>query len=536
MNRKVKTVLFIILLLIPTYLAIFFYVRAQNAPVGIRSVSGVEITAPNGTVYKYDKTTEEGLGVLEYLMGINQNAVSVSEVPAGEEPLPTFSAVYKSYNKTISYKYYVGSDPSAAYLTDESGRSFHLTPADATRFCDQMFAECLYPEAEQPRLTLGEDTVTPRAYRWHYKLYSGTVRECKEATTDQLLEYHINPRLEMNFNVKPDVFNVVVKEGDKELFNDTYDNIANLVITESRELTFHIEAKWYEIAGKQGQGDATYDFKATVNTPPSFYATYIGESFVPGDFFMITAKDITSGAISFKSEPEINYHPTFVPDGEYYRALIPISYELDPGRYTFTLESDGVVQTIVTDVNKKNFAKVNYDIDSAIVSATRTETTLAKFESAMRPVAQSLEIGNGALFYGKFGEGVPSEYQVRCGVGVTRLINGGSSYRHQGCDYLVPADTELTAVNDGVVIFAGTTDLSGNTVVIEHGLGLKSWYCHMSEISVTVGTEVVKGDKLGMAGKTGFTDQTSAHIGLSVFDVPVSPYNLWENALEMIEP
>ena len=47
---------------------------------------------------------------------------------------------------------------------------------------------------------------------------------------------------------------------------------------------------------------------------------------------------------------------------------------------------------------------------------------------------------------------------------------------------------------------------------------------------------VGKGDVLGGAGKTGFAAQTTAHIGLSVFDVPVSPYPLWENALEMIKP
>lgn len=536
MNKKVKTVLTVLLLLIPTYLAIFAYSRAQTAPVELRAISKAEITAPNGTVYTCEKADAEGLDALEFLTGVNERAQSVSEVPATAESVPLFTVLYHSYNKTTTYKYYVGADPSAAYMTDDKGKSYRLTSADASAFTDQPFAESLYPESVKPVLTIGEETVVPAEYEWHYNLFSGKRRDCTADVTKDKKSYPINSRLEMAFNVKPDVFTVVITADGKELFHDDYANIANLAITESRDLDFHVEAKWYEITGVQGDGSAVYDFTARVNTPPSFYATYVGESFVPGDFFMITAKDITTGAITFKSEPEIGYSPTFVPDGDYYRALVPISYELNPGHYVFTLESDGVSQTIQLDVAAKLFKNVDYQIDNSIVAATRTETTLAKFESTMGPVAKSLEIGNGAMFYGRFGEGVSSEFQVRTGVGAIRSINGGTKYRHQGCDYIVPAGTEITAVNDGKVIYVGTTDLSGNIVVIEHGLGLKSWYCHMSEISVEVGQEVKLGEKLGVAGKTGFTDQISAHVGLSVFDVPVSPYNLWENELEFIEP
>lgn len=538
MNSKVKTVLLVLLLLIPTYLAIFTYVHAVRHPVELRSVAKLQITDPAGGVYTYDKSQAQDKEQIAALIAINESAKEVSAVPEAIAATAPFTAVYHSYNKVNTYTYYVGADPNQAYMQDTQGKAYKLTVQSASDFTDAPFAACLYEGAKNPTLTIGTETVVPHTYQWRYKRFSGTYVAVTEQTTEDVLAYTINAKLSMQFDVEPDLFTVQITDGQTELFNDTYANIVNLQITESRDLYFHVEAKWYETEGKNGQGSAVYDFKAKVNTPPSFFATYSNQAeFYPGDFFMITAKNIAQGAeIFFRSEPAINYTPVFLPDGEYYRALIPISYELSAGKYTMTLESDGVSQSFDVLVKDKTFRTVNLTMDASIVSATRTENTLARFEADMRPVAKDVTVKQGAMFYGLFGQGVGADAQLYVGFGLTKVINNGASYRHQGVDYLLSQGAPVSAVNDGVVVFVGATDLSGNTVVIDHGLGLKSWYCHLSTTGVQVGDTVCKGDVLGGAGKTGFAAQTMAHIGLSVFDVPVSPYPLWENALEMIKP
>lgn len=539
MNSKLKSALLVILLLIPTYLAIFTYVRALRHPVELRSVTKLSVTDPAGQEHLYDKTKAAEKEEIRALIAINDGANEVSAVPDAVQQTTPFVAVYTCYNKTNTYTYYVGADPSNAYMTDTAGKAYKLSAEDAAAFTDLSFAACLYEGSKAPTLTVGSEAVTPHEYDWRYKRFSGTYTTVARETTDTVLSYRINAKLAMDFDVAPDLFTVRITDGDTEIFNDTYENIVNLQIDESRELLFHVEARWYETEGKSGQGSAVYDFKATVNTPPVFYTTYANEAeFVPGDFFMITAKNIAKDAdISFTAEPTINYTPTFFPDGEYYRSLIPISYELDSGTYTFTLESDGVSQSFTLNVNTKSFRTVNLTVDASIVNATRTENTLAKFESDLRPIANDAQtVKEGALFYGKFSEGVPSGAQLYIGVGLNCVINGGASFRHQGVEYLVSEGGSISAVNDGVVVYVGATDYSGNLVVVDHGLGLKSWYCHLAASSVSVGDTVTKGTVLGTAGSTGFTSQTSAHIGLSVFDVPVSPYPLWENELEMIKP
>ena len=186
-------------------------------------------------------------------------------------------------------------------------------------------------------------------------------------------------------------------------------------------------------------------------------------------------------------------------------------------------------------VTPKTFKARDYTVDASIVSATRTEETLKEFADTMQSYADSCEV-NGALFSGTFSEGVPDNTMLLLGFGIYRTINGGETYRHQGVDYVVPEGTDITAVNDGQVIFVGETKLSGKMVVIEHGLGLKSWYCHLSETRVNVGDTVKKGDLVGLSGSTGFTAAAGAHIGLSVYDMPVSPYKVWENAIDLPTP
>jgi murein DD-endopeptidase MepM/ murein hydrolase activator NlpD len=125
---------------------------------------------------------------------------------------------------------------------------------------------------------------------------------------------------------------------------------------------------------------------------------------------------------------------------------------------------------------------------------------------------------------------VPSEGTdlVSTGIGIYRTLTAtGTTYRHPGVDFLVTEGMNVLAAFDGKVIYAGTQTMSGRIVVIEHGFGLKSMYCHMSSVTVAEGDMVKAGDILGVVGTTGFTKDTNLHFGLYLFTTPVSPYDMW---------
>ena len=126
---------------------------------------------------------------------------------------------------------------------------------------------------------------------------------------------------------------------------------------------------------------------------------------------------------------------------------------------------------------------------------------------------------------------------IRTGFGLIRTINKDSktTYRHDGVDYNASSSTDVIATNSGKVTYVGEYALTGKLIVIDHGLGLKTWYANLSSINVKTGDTVNKGDVIGHPGTTGFTNTSNVHAGMSVFEVPVCPYPLWETGIVIAE-
>ena len=100
--------------------------------------------------------------------------------------------------------------------------------------------------------------------------------------------------------------------------------------------------------------------------------------------------------------------------------------------------------------------------------------------------------------------------------------------RHGGIDIAAKTGTDVLAANNGRVLFAERIQLTGNTVVIEHGYGLKSFYYHMDSLSVSAGDAVKKGDKIGEVGTTGYSTGPHLHFALAVNNVFVNPWTAFD--------
>ena len=68
--------------------------------------------------------------------------------------------------------------------------------------------------------------------------------------------------------------------------------------------------------------------------------------------------------------------------------------------------------------------------------------------------------------------------------------------------------SSVRASNDGTVLFAGTTNYTGNTVIIDHGLGVLSYYFNLGGISCSEGDKVIKSGVIGTVGTSGYTPYT----------------------------
>ncbi len=94
---------------------------------------------------------------------------------------------------------------------------------------------------------------------------------------------------------------------------------------------------------------------------------------------------------------------------------------------------------------------------------------------------------------------------------------------HLGIDWASVKKAPVRVSNDGTVIFNGYLGLYGNTIIIDHGMGLATLYAHTSSQSVKLGDQVVTNQKIANTGATGAVFGDHLHFGTLVQGVEVNP-------------
>ncbi len=124
-----------------------------------------------------------------------------------------------------------------------------------------------------------------------------------------------------------------------------------------------------------------------------------------------------------------------------------------------------------------------------------------------------------------FGPPIPGATDGR-NFGHRRVFNGQPRAPHSGADLRARTGTPVYASNRGRVLLAKDLFYSGNTVFIDHGLGLFSTYLHLSKIEVRPGEIVARGQRIGLSGATGRVTGPHLHWGVRILDARVDPFSL----------
>lgn len=111
---------------------------------------------------------------------------------------------------------------------------------------------------------------------------------------------------------------------------------------------------------------------------------------------------------------------------------------------------------------------------------------------------------------------------VTASYGDSRSYNEGPiEIFHTGIDFGGGIGTPILAPGAGVVVYSAPLELRGNTVILDHGLGIMTAYFHFSELSVNVGDKVEAGQQLGLGGNTGLSSGAHLHWDVRVNGVAV---------------
>lgn len=118
---------------------------------------------------------------------------------------------------------------------------------------------------------------------------------------------------------------------------------------------------------------------------------------------------------------------------------------------------------------------------------------------------------------------IPAKGPYSSPFGLKRFYNKQPRNPHSGLDIAAPKGTPITAPAIGTVVDTGHYFFNGKTVIVDHGYGLTTMYCHMSKIDVKIGDKLNVGDKLGEIGSTGRSTGPHLHWGVSLNNTRVDP-------------
>jgi murein DD-endopeptidase MepM/ murein hydrolase activator NlpD len=128
------------------------------------------------------------------------------------------------------------------------------------------------------------------------------------------------------------------------------------------------------------------------------------------------------------------------------------------------------------------------------------------------------------LFEGRFDPPIPGAATAR--FGERRVFNGQPRAPHSGMDLKAAKGVPVHAPAAGRVALAGPLYFSGNTIVLDHGLGVTTLYAHLSKMLVKPGDLVKKGQLIGKVGATGRVTGPHLHWALKFHEARIDPYSL----------
>ena len=209
-------------------------------------------------------------------------------------------------------------------------------------------------------------------------------------------------------------------------------------------------------------------------------------------------------------------------DGSW-RALVGIDLDVKPGTYPVTVQAASAHTSYDLVVRPRKFRTRTLTVDPAFVTPPESERERIEREAKLLEETWRSSAAE-RLWSDAFVRPVPQP--ANSAFGTRSVFNGQPRNAHGGADFLSPAGTPILAPNAGRIVVARPLYFSGNTVVIDHGLGLFSMLAHLSAFEVHEGDRVAAGQRLGLVGATGRVTGPHLHWAVRASGARVDPLSV----------
>jgi murein DD-endopeptidase MepM/ murein hydrolase activator NlpD len=210
--------------------------------------------------------------------------------------------------------------------------------------------------------------------------------------------------------------------------------------------------------------------------------------------------------------------------------LVGIDLDTKPGAYVVSVTAlDAGGKAVAVEyplaVAPKTFATRKLTVDDRYVSPPRA--ALARIQRESEKVRAIFDVVSPERHWtGPFVLPVPGKSISE--FGKRSVYNGKPRSPHSGTDFAGATGTPIKAPNAGKVVLAANLYYSGNTIILDHGHGLYSYFGHLSAFAVREGDAAAAGDVVGKVGATGLVTGPHLHWSVRLAGARVDPLSLVE--------
>ena len=509
-RRPFKKMWFVLLLLLPTLFSVLlFRIVNNNVTDSSENIYNIKLFDLEGNTLAEEKNLileAEKDGIISIFFPITENLTTKEQIPEAVDRTKGFIAVVDYMDVKNEYTLYFSLEDMAGYCVF-NGESYRLSDTDTRKILTSTFSQSLYENAKIPQLfTISGEPIIPQSVWWSYSMVSGDYAMVKDAkVTSDLIVYDMSGALGLSFDKAPSECNITITKDQQTVYNGAYEDISQLSFEKGDLLHIYIAADWLYSSSAEYYGNATYSFNVTISDRAEFYLTddtYAINS-VCG-IFCYNVKDASK--IIFECTPSLPIGPEFNVSGSTTFALFPIPKETEVGKYKITLTYGAASEEFTLNIIEDDASayvesnieknKIDKAFKNSVVKGIDDLKRFADDNSNGEKLffGEFLELSKlGAYKASKFGDVYNNPYR--------EYYSEGNEYR-----FLDQTGVRVPVLNSGQVIKTGYNEQLGNYVIVSHGCGLSTWYAHLSNIDVIVGSYVVKGETLGKTGTTGLSE------------------------------
>ena len=242
----------------------------------------------------------------------------------------------------------------------------------------------------------------------------------------------------------------------------------------------------------------------------------------PGELVVLTVV-APAGSESVQIRAFDRHVPAFRTGDRTWEALVGIDLDVHPGTHAVSVTAGAARAVHELVVEERTFPTRRLKVDEAFVTPPPSEQARIDREAALLAATWKAPSPE-RLWSGPFVR--PVSEPANSAFGTRSIFNGKPRNAHGGADFLSPAGTPVHSPNAGRVVVARPLYFSGNTVIVDHGLGLFSMLAHLSTIDVREGDGIKAGQVVGKVGATGRVTGPHLHWTVRAADARVDPLSL----------